>query len=279
MKSNLISEMKSKFIIFSDLDGTLLDHHTYSFAAANESIDYIKINSIPLILVSSKTQPEMLKYQKDLNITGLPFVVENGAAVYTASGYFDNKPDYVTNDGLVCYQFGLPFEELKEKLEEISQKYNYQIKGFHNSNKREIIEKTGLNDEQAEMAMQREFSIPLFYDDKAEEILKQEISELGLNILYGGRFMHLLGNANKGDAMRILLKMYQQKYNGVDIKSIALGDSPNDFDMLAEADFPVLVKRHDGTYADITNLDSLIYGQEIGPIAWNTAVLSILKNS
>ena len=250
----------------------------YSFAAANEALDHIKINSIPLILVSSKTRPEMATYQKDLNLTGLPFVVENGAAVYTTAGYFDKKPDYITKDGLACYQFGLPLEELKEKLDKLCKKYNYQIEGFHNSTKYEIMEKTGLSDVQAEMAIQREFSIPLFYDKKAEEILNQEISELGLNILYGGRFMHLLGNANKGDAMRYLLKMYQQKYIGLDIKSIALGDSPNDFDMLAEADVPVLVKRHDGTYADNTNLDNLIYGQGIGPIAWNTAVLSILKN-
>jgi len=270
--------MKSSFIIFSDLDGTLLDHYTYSFTAANEALEYIVNKSIPLILVSSKTQPEMLSYQKDLGITGLPFVVENGAAAYTEAGYFNKRPDYETNSGLACYQFGLPFENLKEKLEEISQKYNYQIKGFHNSNKHEIIEKTGLNDEQTEMAMRREFSIPLFYDSKAEDILKQEISELELNILYGGRFLHLLGNANKGEAMRFLIKMYQQKYDIVNIKTIALGDSPNDFDMLAEADFPVLVKRHDGTYSDITNIENLIYGQDIGPLAWNTAVLSILKN-
>lgn len=271
--------MKPKFIIFSDLDGTLLDHHTYSFAAANEALDYIKKNSNPLILVSSKTRPEMVIYQKDLNITGLPFVVENGAAVYTETGYFDKSPDFVTSDGLTGYQFGVPFEKLKKQLDEISKKHSYQIKGFHNSTKSEIIDRTGLNEKQAEMAMRREFSIPLYYDDKVEKILKQEISGLGLSILYGGRFMHFLGKANKGDAMRFLIKMYQRKYNSVDIKSIALGDSPNDFSMLAQADFPVLVKRHDGTYADISKIINLIKGDEIGPVGWNRSVLSVLKNN
>ncbi|MCH6574886.1 MAG: HAD hydrolase family protein, partial [Bacteroidetes bacterium] len=38
-----------KVVIFSDLDGTLLDHDTYSFQAASEAIELIKSKNIPLV--------------------------------------------------------------------------------------------------------------------------------------------------------------------------------------------------------------------------------------
>ena len=69
--------IKEKTIIFTDLDGTLLDHTTYSFDAAIPMLDYIKVNKIPLIIVTSKTKDEVLRIQKLLDMKG-PFIVENG---------------------------------------------------------------------------------------------------------------------------------------------------------------------------------------------------------
>ena len=60
-------DIKQNFIIFSDLDGTLLDHHTYSFENAQPALDLVKKNNIPLILVSSKTRMEMCLYQKQID--------------------------------------------------------------------------------------------------------------------------------------------------------------------------------------------------------------------
>ncbi len=47
-------------IVFSDLDGTLLDHHTYSFQEATEALDALRKRAIPLILCTSKTRSELL---------------------------------------------------------------------------------------------------------------------------------------------------------------------------------------------------------------------------
>ena len=74
-------------IIFTDLDGTLLNHHDYSFEEAREAIEYIKKSSIPLIIVTSKTFSEVRVLQEKLGIT-CPFIVENGSAVYTNKEYF-----------------------------------------------------------------------------------------------------------------------------------------------------------------------------------------------
>lgn len=48
-------------IVFTDLDATLLDHETYSHAAAQPAVDFLIREDIPLVFVTSKTQPEVMK--------------------------------------------------------------------------------------------------------------------------------------------------------------------------------------------------------------------------
>ena len=73
--------LKEKIIIFTDLDGTLLDHTTYSFEAAIPMLALIKRHNIPLIIVTSKTKDEVLRIQKHLDLRA-PFIVENGAGIF-----------------------------------------------------------------------------------------------------------------------------------------------------------------------------------------------------
>jgi predicted mannosyl-3-phosphoglycerate phosphatase (HAD superfamily) len=45
-------------VIFTDLDGTLLDDSSYSFEPAHEALAEVRIRKIPLILCTSKTRAE-----------------------------------------------------------------------------------------------------------------------------------------------------------------------------------------------------------------------------
>ena len=80
-----------KAIIFTDLDGSLLDHRTYSYSAASPMLATLKKNKIPLIPVSSKTFDEIIILRRRLNNND-PFIVENGAAIYIPKDYFSNQP-------------------------------------------------------------------------------------------------------------------------------------------------------------------------------------------
>ena len=77
-----MSASKKKFgkrpylIIFTDLDGTLLDSG-YSFRKAMPALRLIKEKDIPLVLCSSKTKTEIDYYRKKLE-NDHPFVSENG---------------------------------------------------------------------------------------------------------------------------------------------------------------------------------------------------------
>ena len=52
------------FILFTDLDGTLLDGRTYSFEKAKPALEAIQRLRIPLVFVSSKTRGEIEVYRK-----------------------------------------------------------------------------------------------------------------------------------------------------------------------------------------------------------------------
>lgn len=49
---------------FSDLDGTLLDSHSYDWQPAAPSLSRLREANVPVILCSSKTSAEMLYLQK-----------------------------------------------------------------------------------------------------------------------------------------------------------------------------------------------------------------------
>jgi len=269
--------MHTKLIVFTDLDGTLLDHHTYAFDAALPALKVLRERDIPLILVSSKTRLELLDYQKLFNLTNLPFVVENGAAIFTPLNYFDSLPDPVQINHLTCYCLGKRFAEIKQVLNLISKKYDYSIKGYHNATPEEISVKTGLKGESLIRSLSREFSIPIFYDQHADEILQKESETYNLQILYGGRFMHLLSKTDKGMALKLIMRGYQKKMPSKLIKSIALGDSLNDFAMLEQADYSILVKKHDGSFESRARIENIIYSPDIGPKGWNQSLLKIIN--
>jgi mannosyl-3-phosphoglycerate phosphatase len=76
-----------KLVIFTDLDGCLLDRETYSFEPAQAALRLIREKEIPLILVSSKTRVEIEEYRRRLK-NGHPIVSENGGAVFIPKDYF-----------------------------------------------------------------------------------------------------------------------------------------------------------------------------------------------
>jgi mannosyl-3-phosphoglycerate phosphatase len=270
--------MNKPYIIFSDLDGTLLDYHTYSFESAIPVLTQIKNENIPLILVSSKTRRELILYQEKLGLKEFPFVVENGSAIYTPIGYFAslrNCEIFGDNDR---YTLGNTFNEIEKILLEISEKHGYHIRGFHNASRGEVEKMTNLSGDELQMALAREFSIPLFFDTVAEQILDKEIDNYDLQLLYGGRFMHLLSKVDKGDALNIVMDGYRERLGRNDLQSIAIGDSLNDFAMLDAADHAILVKKHDGSYERRQTLQHVTFSPGIGPDGWNRSLRKYVQS-
>ena len=95
----------TKTLVFTDMDGTLLDHHTYSFDAAKPALNALDEKNIPVIPTTSKTFAELQPLRKSIGLDG-PFIIENGAAVFIPHGFFKQKPTgTVWVDGYWCKSF------------------------------------------------------------------------------------------------------------------------------------------------------------------------------
>lgn len=73
--------LPAHYVIYTDLDGTLLDHHSYSHNPALPALKQAKSVDAPVIPVTSKTRAELTKLREAIGLDG-PFIVENGAAIY-----------------------------------------------------------------------------------------------------------------------------------------------------------------------------------------------------
>lgn len=264
-----------KPLIVTDLDNTLLDS-AYSFEAARTALARIKAEGIPLVISSSKTRAEIEALRESLDNHD-PFISENGGAVFIPKGYFPFPTEGHETDGYSAITLGRPYSEVREALTEARAVVRAGVKGFGDMTAGEVARSTGLTEDAARLAMAREFDEPFLFDgdERSRAELIRKLGEMGINCAAGGAFMHAYGTHDKGSAIRMLKRYYSRLYR--DVKVIALGDSAIDAPLLAEADYPVLVKKPDGTYEDI-NLPGLIRAEGIGPQGWNRAVLGILDS-
>ena len=261
-------------IIFTDLDGSLLDHEDYSFAAATQSLDRIKRSGIPLIMTTSKTRREVELLQREIGIRE-PFIVENGGGIFFPPGYRGLPIEHGgPRDGYTVVTLGTTYPRVRAFLERA--RVRFDLRGFGDMEVAEIAARTGLSAERAALAKEREFTEP-FLMERPEEIeaLSAFATADGFKVTRGGRFFHLTGGEqDKGKAVRTAYEIISRG-SGALPTSIGIGDSENDLAMLAAVDIPVLIPRPGKGPLDM-NLPGLIRAVRTGAGGWNDAVLRIL---
>lgn len=268
-----------KYIIFTDLDGTLLDHYTYSFEKAAEALALAKRNEVPIVICTSKTQAEIEFYRQIMGVED-PFISENGGAIIIPKNYFkslldENKDDYI------IIKLGTSYNIIIDTLTKIKKSTHAVIKGFSDLTPEEISNMTGIDVTSAKLSKKRFYSEPIIIKGNRETVndVRKKVESLGLNFVEGGRFHHIFSsNTDKGKAVSTLINIYKDNIHD-SIKTIGLGDSLIDLSMLAKVDVPILVKKASGNYDMRIQLPNLIYADAIGPEGWNKAILNILRNT
>jgi mannosyl-3-phosphoglycerate phosphatase len=269
-------------IVFTDLDGSLLDGTTYSYKAATPALTALREQGIPLVLVSSKTRAEMEPLRQRLDHCD-PFIVENGGAVFIPPGLFDFPLERMrTRSPYQVIELGLPYHMLREVLKQIEDAVETPLQGFGDLSVESIMQMTGLPHADAILAKQREYDEPFLLQGPQaliEEVCRQIVTR-GLRWTKGGRLFHLMGENDKGEAASVLIRCYhrQQSMRGQAerIETVGIGDSINDASLLAMVDYPILVQKPDGSYDSDIHLSGMIRAAGIGPVGWNEAVLELL---
>ena len=264
-----------KQIIFTDLDGTLLDSETYSYEKSLAAINRLKENDIPVIFCSAKTRAEQEIYRRELGLFH-PFIVENGGAIFIPRAYFPFPFDYhKAVDDLLTIELAIPYSRVRKLLAKISDENDFRFRGLGDMSPAEVAEITGLNSKFAKSAKQREYDEPVKIDPSGEKDLSKflaKLGEAGLNWSYGGRLYHVMEGGDKGKAVEILSGLYRKMWG--EIRTVGLGNSLNDLPMLSQVNIPILVQKRDYSWEDI-NLPRLRKVQGVGPEGWSRAIADI----
>ncbi len=277
-----------KAIVFSDIDGTLIDLETFDITPSLEGISILKNKNIPLVFCSAKTKAEQEKIRERLQVTD-PFIVENGGGIYIPLYYFSfpitpnifpssyREVNIVVKEHYTILILGTPYSTIRKIIEKIRKKTGLSFKGFGDMSAKEVAAITGLKLEDAIAAKAREFDETLVLNrEKEVEILKKYISSYGLTLVGGGRFYHLMGNSSKGRCVSLLSQLFRKEEGK--IITVGIGDGPNDLPMLEVVDFPILVEQKRGGWINAPGKD-IIRVPGIGPHGFSLAIKYCLKNN
>jgi mannosyl-3-phosphoglycerate phosphatase len=269
--------MNDRILVFTDLDGTLLDHRTYSFEPARPALRLLRESGIPLIICTSKTRAEVEEIRASLGNPD-PFVVENGGAVFVPEGYFSIALEAArTDSGYLIVEMGTSYSRILSVFSRMKERLPGRLRGFSDLTIKEVARLTGLSFEEAARAKEREYDEPFVLDDPAANLdaVREMAESAGLSISRG-RFFHLTGDNDKGRAVRLVKDIYART-DGISPRTIGLGDSPNDLPLLENVDFPVLVQKPGGRYEPSIRMDNLILAPGEGPIGWSVAVRELAE--
>ena len=273
--------MTAGLIVFSDLDGCLLDRDTYSFEPAREALEALRRRGVPVVPCTGKTQAETAPLVARLGLR-TPFVVENGGGVVGPSdpaGWYGPLPG---PNGPRLLALGVPRGRLLGELPRLARDAGVGLRGFSTMSPEEVAALTGLGTKEAALALHREFDEPFLVagSEGRDEALDQELDacarRIGLRVSHGGRLHHLHGPHDKGHGVRAVLGLWAAPA----VRTVALGDAASDLPLLQAVARPILVPGPSGVDPALAAaLPRAECAPRPGPEGWNAALLSVLDGA
>lgn len=266
-------------LVFTDLDGTLLDHHSYSYRDAVPQLRRLTRLGVPVVPISSKTRVEVERLRDELSLDG-PYVVENGAAVCVPVGYFDTAPDGVVEKaGLWVREWCEPRAHWLALLDKLRDEFPDEFENFAHAGVAGIVSMTGLSEAQARDANTREYSEPVRWQGTSprKQAFIERLQNAGATVLAGGRFLAVAGHCDKGRALAWLRQCFCHAHPGHHIHDLAAGDSENDVAMLEEAETALLVRSPVHEFPALQRTRGVMYSKDYGPGGWAEGVARWLE--
>ncbi len=268
-----------RLLVFSDLDGTFLDHNSYSFGNLKSYLREIK-NKTFLIFNTSKTFSEILYLNRSLDLNN-PFIVENGACIFFPSGYLDSlelNSNYFKHRGYLGYKLAI------DNLEKFNQdlyllKKNYKFQFYNELSNRKISEITNLSINEVKRSKERLFTNPIRWNDSMDKIpsFKSDVISIfgDCKIYEGGRFIHILKNYDKGKALRKFIEIIKPSLN-YNFITVSLGDSENDICMLESTDYSCIVKAEKNKIS-LKKKNNIYFSKTKAPNGWQESLENVFR--
>jgi mannosyl-3-phosphoglycerate phosphatase len=261
-------------LIFTDLDGTLLNQNDYRYDDALPLIRKLQGAKIPIIPVTSKTKAEVEVLCQEIGLND-PFITENGSAVF----FPKNEKRFILPENLqgdyYYHMFGFDYQQARKILQHMSATLKTNLVGFGDLSVTEICQLTSLSLTEAKLAKTRDFTEPfLTPKDIAADLLEETASLYQCKIVVGDRFSHLIShNSGKGNAVKWLLNNY--KFVHEQTLTIGLGNSPNDLSLLENVHIPIIIPGLKGVHSGLQNRDWLV-ATTSGCLGWNLVLTEVI---
>ena len=266
-------------VIYTDLDGTLLDHHTYAFDEALDTIKVLKHRGIPIIPCTSKTRAETLSLMKTMGIDG-PMIVENGAAIWVPLDWGLERPEGSDSDAHAwCHSFGLSRGMIRRQLAILNIEWGNRYQSLCELSDKQVAAVTGLDLESAARAKRRQHSETLVWlgtpaDRKA---FATQVEALGMCCVEGGRFVHVYASGGKAEAVSWLHhKIRRERPDLERARSLSAGDAENDVEMLEVTDLALLVRSPVNEPPTVRRRGGLVISDLVGPAGWAEGIEALI---
>ncbi len=275
--------LPSQLLLFTALDGTLLQHSSSDWAPAQEALAEVERRRVPLVLVTDRTRAEVEVFRRKIGHAH-PFITEHGGGIFIPQGYFNLHIQGSSRVGRYqCVAFGRPYAELTAALERIASEAHATVVGFHQLSTRELAQNTGLNLRHADLARLREFDEPFFFAGETAGAPERFIAvarQCGFQAVHRDRFWHLAAGCSVSRAVGLLTKLYRLALRGR-LRIVGIGSAASDLPLLTAVDHPVLLPQAGGGFPRrvLEKLPAVERGPASGPVGWNQVVLRILRGT
>ncbi|MFA6954843.1 MAG: HAD-IIB family hydrolase [Thermoanaerobaculia bacterium] len=257
--------MRRPWLLFTDLDGTLLDARDFTCVPARPTLRRLHEREVTIVPVTSKTLAEVVPLSEELGLEG-PMVVESGGAIARRDG-----------TGWSIAGRGLMAGRIEELVPEIERRCGARLNLFSRMAEADAVRLSGLHGAALDLARRRQFDVP-FTTDAPIEAVAAAAAALGLTVQSGGRFHHLCGRCGKAEAVREIVAEATRRLERTPLV-IALGDSAMDAEFVALADVRIAVPRPDGSVDPVLAAIPLVQiAPAPGPEGWSAAVDALLDN-
>lgn len=270
---------RKRQVVFTDLDGTLLDFSTYSPVAAQPGLARLRARGVPVVFCSSKTAGEQRPLRAELGLADQPFIVENGSAIIVPAGCelpVSDWPELAGGEpGERVRVLGRAAADIRQAIMDLEAELGLELAAFSKLGAARVAELTGLDAAGAARAVARDFSETLAANLSADEWRRVEarLASLGLQCRHGGRFHTVTGaGSDKGRATNEVAALFRAGWGPlVSVETVGLGDSANDAPLLAAVDRSFLLAHEDGSFASI-EVPGLVRIARAGGRGWTEAV-------
>ena len=145
----------TRLILFTDLDGCLLNKHDYDWSPAASTLKTLRQRQIPVVMNSSKTVPEMSQLSDELGLAGSTFISENGSVIR-----WGREPGSQEGEIEIV---GASRDRILTVLGNL--KAQFRFRSFVDLGLVGVIKATQLSGDKAQMALDRRGTEPLLWDD------------------------------------------------------------------------------------------------------------------